>query len=61
MKRLIRWLSRYYIEICEGCEGLYWASSGNETGDMVTLCPGCWLECINDPDCILADDELETA
>ena len=48
MKRLIRRLSRYYVEICEGCDGLYFSIEGHTTDDDVTLCPKCWQCCLDE-------------
>jgi hypothetical protein len=39
------------IVICEGCGEAYLDDEVRVTEDDVTLCPGCWHECINDPDC----------
>jgi hypothetical protein len=57
IQQFIIWLSRHYIESCEGCERLYWASNGHETDDMVMLCPKCWKICIDDPDCCGVEDD----
>ena len=48
IQRFIIWLSRHYIESCEGCERLYWSNHGHETDDMVMLCLKCWLSCTED-------------
>ncbi len=54
--RFFVWLFRGRLALCEGCEGLWWASQLSETEDMVLLCPICWKLCLEDGDAILLED-----
>jgi hypothetical protein len=49
------------MEHCESCTNAFPAGTGFETDNWVLLCPACWKDCIEDPDCAVGWIECQRA